>query len=244
MLSHVAPPICTRLNKARHSTSTTMDNRMEIIIEYNEKEMLTMDESSSSGSARSYDDFESESQTISCPSCAAGQQFKSCLKVKTQLDAVAETAPSSESPEIPERTPERKLVKFALVEIREYVRLLSDHPSTSSGAPIGIGWNYDPKDTTILDLNLYERSREGIRRTKRQLIIPREVRESMLREVSYSSKQIIEAARKVRKDKERRIVTFHQQKFDGLLEKVEFFKNVVRPLNCGRRSTLDNFPFQ
>ncbi len=221
---------------------------MEIIVESNEKDMLALIDDSTS-SARSYDDFESSYGCLGTPiighsNCVVGQQIKSCLKVKTQIDALANTAPSTEPPENPERTPESKLVKFDSVEIREYARLLSDHPATSSGAPIGIGWNHDPKATITVDLSLYERSREGIRRTKKQLVIPRDVRESMLREIGYSGKQIIEAARMVRKYKERRAVTFHQQKFDGFLERVETVKDVVKPFNCRRRSSLDNFPYQ
>lgn len=185
-------------------------------------------------------DTQAKTIVISDSSCHAGRQFKrrGSLKVKTQLDSLAEIAQSSESN--PARTTEAKIVKFTMVEFREYSRVLSDHPATSSGAPIGIGWGYDPKDTTAVDLNLYERSREGLRRTKRQLVIPRDVRESMLREIGYSTKEILEAVRMVRKIKERRSVSFHQQKFDKVIERVETVKDIVRPWNCLRRSSIDS----
>ncbi len=65
----------------------------------------------------------------------------------------------------------------------------------------------------------------------------------MLREAGYSTKEILEAVRKVRKDKEQSIVSFHKQKFDAILERVETVKDVVRPLNC-RRGPVDSFPLQ
>ncbi|KAL3788761.1 hypothetical protein ACHAW5_002403 [Stephanodiscus triporus] len=223
-------------------SNTGFQKPLEIILEWNEKEMQDSVTNADDCEMSSGSGTQAKTIVISDLSCHAEGQFKcrGSLKVKTQLDSLAGIAQSSESQLIPERTPEAKLVKFTMVELREYARVLSDHPSTSSGAPIGIGWKYDPKDTTSLDLNLYERSREGLRRTKRQLVIPRDVRESMLREIGYSTREILEAVRMVRKVKERRAVSFHQQKFDTIIEKVETMKDILRPWNCLRRSSIDS----
>lgn len=167
-------------------------------------------------------------------------KFSMRLKAKTQLDSLAIIAPSSELLPVPERTPERKLVNFATVEFREYARTLSDNPSTSSGAPIGIGWRYDPKDTTTVDL--YERSRDGIRRDKGQLLIPRDLRERMLREAGFSSREILAAIREVQMVKKQRSVSLQQHKFDALIEMVESATRFVRPFTSKRRLQIDSFP--
>jgi hypothetical protein len=169
-------------------------------------------------------------------------KFSMRLKAKTQYDSFARVARSSELLPVPERTPEPKLVNFATVEFREYARTLSDNPSTSSGAPIGIGWRYDPKDTTTVDLDLFERSREGIRRDKGQLLIPRDLRERMLREAGFSSREILEAVRKVQMAKKQRSVSLQQLKFGAIIEMVESLTHVVRSFTSKRRFKIDSFP--
>ena len=100
---------------------------------------------------------------------------------------------------------------------------MSDNPS-SAGPPIGIGWRYNPKDTIILDLDIYECECEGNRRIKKEFIIPPYVREDMLREAGYSRNEIALAVKRARKDKGRRSASLRQQKFDPILERVEAVK--------------------
>ncbi|KAL7529518.1 hypothetical protein ACHAXR_003010 [Thalassiosira sp. AJA248-18] len=152
-----------------------------------------------------------------------GRHLKSCLKVRTQRDSLARISQLvlPYTPTIMETT--NKGVRFDLVEFREYRRALSDNP-TSSGPPIGIDWGYDPKDTIILDLDMYETDRDGYRRHKKELAIPSSFREEMLIDAGYSRYDIRLATRRARKDKERRNASFHQQKFDPLLERLESVK--------------------
>mmetsp|Transcript_34497 Transcript_34497/g.83484 ORF Transcript_34497/g.83484 Transcript_34497/m.83484 type:complete len:236 (+) Transcript_34497:38-745(+) len=166
--------------------------------------------------------------------CPADRLIKGCLKVQTQRDSLSRisnrTNTSVGSSQLFELDPirEQTHVRFDIVEFREYPRALSDNPSTSSGPPIGIGWRYDPNDTIVLDLDSYECDRVDNRRTKRELAIPANIREDMLREAGYSRNEITKVVRQARKDKERRHVSFHQQKFDPILERVEIVKHGVR----------------
>ena len=102
-------------------------------------------------------------------------------------------------------------VLFDSVEIREYHRMLSDNPACS-GAPIGIGWRYDTKDTIRFDLDEYERCREGLRRTKEELVIPPDVREDMLRKAGYSRRDIVLAIQLSRNVRAQRAASIQQLK--------------------------------
>ena len=105
----------------------------------------------------------------------AGRQLKSCMKVGSQRESLARRKSSPEdikSSRCLQPVLEPKQIRFGNVEFREYTRRLSDNPSTSSGPPIGIGWQFNPEDTISIDLEVYEDDREGSRRTKRELAIP------------------------------------------------------------------------
>ena len=95
--------------------------------------------------------------------------------------------PSSSRPTTNKATSE---VLFDSVGIREYYHVLSDNP-TSSGGPISIGWRYDTKDTIRFDLAEYERCRKGLRQTRKELVILKDVREDMLRNAGYSRREIV-----------------------------------------------------
>ena len=162
------------------------------------------------------------------------QHLKSCLKVPTQQESLARITSSVEKTLLPIHScgvhsgSEKKILRFANVEFREYARALSDNPSTSSGPPIGIGWNFNPEGTVSIDLDIYERGCEGLRRSSRELTLPRDIRENILREAGYSRSEIVEAVRSVRKDKDRRIVSIQRQKYEPILERIETAKKGIR----------------
>lgn len=164
---------------------------------------------------------------------------RGCLRVHTQRESLTRIATkaneTSESgkPHDLHTLPEHHQVRFDTVELREYHRALGDNPSTSSGPPIGIDWAYDPKRTIVLDVDTYEDERGGSRRAKRDLAIPPHVRVDMLREAGYSRKDITQATRCARRDKDRRIVSYHRQKFDPIVERVETVRHGVKRM-CPR----------
>jgi hypothetical protein len=164
------------------------------------------------------------------------QLLKSCLKIRTQLESLARMDGTAKTVPVhspgPDQVSEKNniAVRFNSVEFRQYVRVLSDNPSTSSGPPIGIGWKFIPEDTIQIDLDLYECGCEGLRRSGKELVLPRDLRENMLREVGYSRSDIINAIRSVQKAKARRNVSFHNQKYEPIVERVESVKYCVRRL--------------
>eukprot|EP00571_Detonula_confervacea_P008155 CAMPEP_0172321784 /NCGR_PEP_ID=MMETSP1058-20130122/44300_1 /TAXON_ID=83371 /ORGANISM="Detonula confervacea, Strain CCMP 353" /LENGTH=216 /DNA_ID=CAMNT_0013037379 /DNA_START=10 /DNA_END=660 /DNA_ORIENTATION=+ len=175
-----------------------------------------------------YDPFtRPPAKVIGDTSCLAGRQLKSCLKVRTQRASLAIKTQLRLPAYTPNIMETAEKVRFYIVEFREYRRVLSDNPS-SSGPPIGIGWRYDPKDTVILNLDLYERNREGFRRLRKELAIPPGVREDMLREAGYSHNEITLAVRSAQKVKNRRIASVQLQKFDPILERVDTVKHGVK----------------
>lgn len=132
-----------------------------------------------------------------------------------------------------------KSVHFSNIQFKEYTRILSDNPSTS-GPPIGLGWRfYEP---VTIDLDHYESTRDGSsdgqssRRCKSELSIPAELRQDMLREVGYSRKEITAAIRQARKDRENRTVSYHQQKYDPLFERMDIVKKGFRKVIMRKNS--------
>ena len=181
-------------------------------------------------------------------------RYKSCMKVHTQRDSLAQISETCvlpntyDAPHDPHRpTPvpsSHQMVRFDTVEVREYERKMSDNPWTSSGPAIGIGWRYDPRDIVTVDLDEYESGRDGLRRTKPELAIPATVRERMLLEVGYSRHEISKAAKAARKEKGRRAASVQNQKFDPIIERVDSLKRGLRRIGSVEllriRSTADS----
>ena len=114
------------------------------------------------------DDTARSARVVGDRSGLEGRHLKGCLKVKTQYESLARIPllrlrlePSVD-----------RTVRFSTVEVRQYGRVLSNNPSTSCGPPIGIDWTYDPDETLLVDLDIYEREQECRRRRNRELIIP------------------------------------------------------------------------
>lgn len=58
----------------------------------------------------------------------------------------------------------RRHVTFSSVQIREYSRILGDHPCCPSGPPLALGWETEREDSVSLDE--YELQRDPLRRSK------------------------------------------------------------------------------
>ena len=58
-------------------------------------------------------------------------------------------------------------VRFGSIQIREYERIVGDHPDVKVGPPLGIGWNYVEHEP--VDVNSYESSRRPTTRIVRRL---------------------------------------------------------------------------
>lgn len=108
-------------------------------------------------------------------------------------------------------------VSFSYVQVRYYERILEINPAVTSGPAIGIGWKF--RRGGQMDVEDWELQRGGPGRRNNELILPREVRERILKDVGYDQKQIAEAVRIIRKAKDRRRVTV--QNLGGNTEAME-----------------------
>lgn len=96
-------------------------------------------------------------------------------------------------------------IQFRNIEIREYARTIGDNPSCSSGPPISISWEYLP--AKVLPLEVYEGGRPP-RRSNIEMILPRDLRQRMLRkDWDVTQSQIAAAVRTNIKVKNQRRTT-------------------------------------
>lgn len=167
-----------------------------------------------------------------------GPRRKSCMKVRTQrdsLDRISQLNLPSYAPTITEPFD----VRFYTVEFRQYPIVLSDNPSTTSGPPIGIGWDHDPAGTVTLDVDQYEdeRDREGSRRKQAELVIPKHSREYILRKAGYTREEIVQATWGANRSRKQRRASLEMQRFDPLLETVETMRRGVKRITPRRQSS-------
>jgi hypothetical protein len=104
----------------------------------------------------------------------------------------------------------RRTVSFHTVEIREYVRTLGDNPSVRSGPALSLGWLV--VNSCILPLSLYEHQRPP-KVGSLDLIVPRIIREEMLREEGITRSEIAAAIRESFRIKQNRNQTVQQAKY-------------------------------
>jgi hypothetical protein len=139
--------------------------------------------------------------------------------------------PSNDSPK------KRLSVVFCDVrQVRQYERILVVHPSTSSGPSLGIGWSY-VEDTAPMDWF----KTDGC--SRRGFLLSRSVREIMVDELGYSSRDIAKAVRqnlKIKASRRRTINNLPDYGSFALVEKVEYMIEKVQRrigrLKVGRRT--------
>lgn len=128
-------------------------------------------------------------------------------------------------------------VGWGKVDVRYYERIITDNPAVQSGPPIGIGWRY--KRGVRVPVDSWEKSRGQQQRRSSELVLPRHVREAMLREVGISQKEVAEMVRSVIKVKNQRRQTVNNLGAAGVEEAVEKARRRVgRLLSLGRRKAI------
>jgi hypothetical protein len=119
-----------------------------------------------------------------------------------------------------------KHVTFNKIFIREYDMTLGDNPSVSSGPPISLDLYYNP-DTEILTIEDYESLRSQ-RRSRVQLLVPRDLREQILKvECGISRKQMASSIRTVKAVQANRRQTANNLKFAEAEERAENVKKTL-----------------
>lgn len=86
---------------------------------------------------------------------------------------------------------------FHKVMIREYEVVPGCNPSVSCGPPVELGWKH--AGHKVIDLEKYEKLREGKRRYKMQMRMPKEVRKNLLLLHGSTNKMIKEASRSAKR---------------------------------------------
>eukprot|EP00566_Odontella_aurita_P016575 CAMPEP_0113579332 /NCGR_PEP_ID=MMETSP0015_2-20120614/30012_1 /TAXON_ID=2838 /ORGANISM="Odontella" /LENGTH=257 /DNA_ID=CAMNT_0000483305 /DNA_START=173 /DNA_END=943 /DNA_ORIENTATION=- /assembly_acc=CAM_ASM_000160 len=102
---------------------------------------------------------------------------------------------------------------FGSIEIRQYTRILGDNPACADGPPIALGWKYSSQ-STVLSVDEYEMGREP-RREESALRLSIKRRETMLRALGYSTRDLIEADQVRKQDQISRERTVSRLKFQG-----------------------------
>jgi hypothetical protein len=137
-----------------------------------------------------------------------------CMKARTQAESICRLyTNSSRSETASESSSLQPTVTFSIVEFHTHAVILGDNPSVSIGPPLAMGWKAVQSDS--LDLEGYETSRPP-RRQKRDLIIPRNMRVSWLREEGYARSEIAQVEDEIKMIKKYRKKNAHK----GIWEKV------------------------
>ena len=151
---------------------------------------------------------------------------RSALKVT--LSSLVESTPLNVMTTRP-----KKSVAFDSISVRPYERILTVNPSCSSGPPIGLGWKFGQE--SVYSLDTFEERRSPHRRSKSQMVLPRETREEMLLEIGYDRRALAYGVRqviKVKNQRRRTVVNLGNAAFE---EKVESAKNGVKRLFVARK---------
>ncbi|KAI2488740.1 hypothetical protein MHU86_25794 [Fragilaria crotonensis] len=154
------------------------------------------------------------------------QGKRSALKV--EFSALFEAKPLNTK-----ETARKKSVSFDTVSVRPYERILTVNPSCTSGPPIGLGWKYAVERHYLVDV--FEVHRTQYRRSKSEILLSRDVRESMLLELGYDRKTLAHGVRQVIKVKNQRRQTLVNLGNAAFEEKVESAKNGVKSLFVSKR---------
>mmetsp|Transcript_29250 Transcript_29250/g.49858 ORF Transcript_29250/g.49858 Transcript_29250/m.49858 type:complete len:407 (+) Transcript_29250:85-1305(+) len=127
-------------------------------------------------------------------------------------------------------------VSFDQVNIREYERILGDNPSCTSGPPLSIGWKFSP-DPMVISVDDYEDGKGDTPRYKSQFLVPKQIREQMLKEhAGVSRRDIVATVRGIQKQKSQRRKTAANLNMQGTEEKVETVRRSLQKVIGKRKS--------
>lgn len=102
---------------------------------------------------------------------------------------------------------QRRKVRFSNVQVREFNRIVGDHPDVRVGVPIALGWEHEDRDAVPLDV--YERSHIS----KGTVRLSSITRKNLLANVfGIPEEEIRTAEVEVQKIREQRVNTLRQSK--------------------------------
>ena len=131
-------------------------------------------------------------------------------------------------------TQHSRSVCFSKAYVRYYERILEVNPSTRSGPSVGLGWSY--KEMSPIDLNCVEDKQTNAHR----MILPRQLREDMVRTLGYTRADVAKAVRQSLKLKNQRAQTYNNlrhQQVEYLVEKSKRKVGRLLRFGTGRRTS-------
>lgn len=131
------------------------------------------------------------------------------------------------------------MVTFGEVVICDYSTVVGVNPGGGGGPPLAIGW--DAVASSVIDIDVFETSREGLRRDHDELAISRADRENILRNtMGFSSSEIRYGTKAANIVRSKRRFTNEIAEQDRLYEKLEYCKrNVFHMANLGLKKRAE-----
>jgi len=124
-------------------------------------------------------------------------------------------------------------VSFKDVEVRRYGITVGDNPTTISGPPVTLTWDYVLRHDARQDVESYERRRRKSRRNYSQLKMPKDVRVKMLVSEGSTYLEIRQAELAMTRAQQERLGTVDAIKYMKAEELMEtLFRRLKRILTC------------
>lgn len=135
------------------------------------------------------------------------------------------------------RLPEKKSVSFGSIRIREFNRIVGDHPDVKVGPPVSLSWEHGELPPVTVDD--YESNRGPYKRTLRMSSI---TRKNMLRNVfEVDEDEIRSAEKEVQKIRQSREKSVKQSEASAVVESAvkragrKLRKNLIRSLSASSK---------
>jgi hypothetical protein len=103
-------------------------------------------------------------------------------------------------------------VHWGTIQVNSHKIILGDNVACSCGPPVTIDW--ESFETVILDVDSYEAHKDpATSRRKDQMLLPRQVREDMLRDAGYARSSVRDAAEAAARARKLRIRSSRDGRF-------------------------------
>mmetsp|Transcript_9021 Transcript_9021/g.21959 ORF Transcript_9021/g.21959 Transcript_9021/m.21959 type:complete len:269 (+) Transcript_9021:154-960(+) len=150
-----------------------------------------------------------------------------------KIDSLPQTSEREETPDISNiESCDVQRLRFSTLTVREYPRVLGDNVCMM-GAPISLSWKH--QDEVVYDIEDYEEAVQHTRRTQAELKMPSSHRNSLLREIGYSARDIQEAVKKSNIARNQRKRTVEMLKMQRVHEAFEKVGRVGRKLSLSKK---------
>lgn len=156
-------------------------------------------------------DLDSSNGSLSSSVASHEGKPKGILKKSSSIGRLQTLPSDTDSPNALGREGMKRTASFSTLEIRSYSITLGDNPGGSHGAPVSLGWDYNPVDTVNIDLESYEKNRPK-RRARSEMYMSGSIRMFLLmKSQGYSLHDIEAAAKEAEKLRKQRLKTVKKE---------------------------------